>query len=827
MSTKKGFQKKLTKIDEFQVFTDCEWRSDNVPVSVQVSLSHSNGFEGRYIVINSFYEEKLDESILNQWKEEKNCEIVFYNLSDDTNVIHALIEQFYFQEYPLPDNSDYYFSGDVFMFYSFQDLGFSFGWNNVLHQLKNEVNSKKKTKIEQFRSITGTLKITDANTTRQNKWRIRDLSGLTNMGLKDFAESLGISMENKELLDDLKSTMDIALVERTKIFLEYALDDVLVLRSLFQNFLHLVNDILLKTLFLPEKFLFTETNLPLTTGSLVAATFEKYIYYSAQKLSQGLYYDFLNKNPEVVLPERKLGPNSPFYLALWSLGFLKKTHGKRDDYLAVYKDLYTSGEIESILEKSLHHGETLSKWAYSSPFDSLPYSGASIETLAQGDTRTTSLLNCLVSGGRAYNELPSQYKVNHVLDVDLQSCYGTALASFEYPIGLPTIVAFGPNETKLTLREFLKQYEHELIPGLYKITVSGKLSFNQDVLFSKVTSVEKMKETIGNLSRKFESGMDDVVHFANDFVLARKECLNATITHDLLDVLRKVSTNNELREILNLEVETALFWKKSDRCDSCKSWVVNVLKNPGELVFDTTDQGVNDTRSRLWYSLSFKDFIGKLVERRNLIKKRSKETTNHLEKARLLGLQNLLKLFINTLYGCLASPYFSIGNVVLADCITARARMNVWLLCKGLNLRQSITDGGLYSPCGVNLFKEGSTRRKPGLNIMCDVRNLQNHRSIYVGPLKNIDWPSVYADGSIFAISKNIDRIVYEHINNFLNKYDLCLTNQIEHKVENTALVGIFTSKANYALLVFNTDTNIFNKKYFRLRGARLVPFFF
>ena len=823
MITKIDLKKpQVLKLDGFRVFVDAEWTSGNIPISVQVLIVHPDGFRRSFIVLNELYHYEINHDLLKKWKEKNSAEIVFYNLNDDLNVVHKLLKDFYLKSDQLENTDEYFFCGEVFMFFSFQDLGFAFGWNNIEKQLKKEISLKSKRKIEQRRSITGTLKIEDVSSSKKSNWRIRDLSGITNVSLKEFASSLGINMKDKGKLDDLKSSMDLALLNRTEIFLDYGLGDVLVLEKIFISFLSLVNDTISNTLGLPSKFLFTESSLPLTTGSLVAETFERYVFHHAQTSSQKLYYNFLKRKGITSLPDKKIGPNTPFYLALWSLSLFRKSHTKKAEYLSIFKNLYNSDNLDDIFQKSLDHGETLSKWVCSSPFESLPFSASSIKTLGQGDARTTSLLNCLVSGGRANNELPSQYKLNKVLDVDLQSCYGTALKSLVYPIGLPTIVAFAPNENKITLKSFLERYNKELLPGLYKITVSGKLNFHQDLLFSKVTTCEKMRDSIANFSQKFESENEDVVHFANDFVLAKKECLNAVLTHDLLEIIKQVASNNEYKEIMNLQVETAIFWKKSNQCTSCSEWVEGVLKTPGEMVFDQTDQSICDTRSRLWYALPLEGFIGRLVSRRNEIKKQSKQEVNEVEKIKLKGLQNILKLFINTLYGCLASPYFSIGNVVFADNITAKARCNVWLMCKALNLRQSITDGGIYSPLQVNYFNDDFFIKKPGLATLSDVRKLKKHRSISTKALLDKDWSLYFENGTIFEHLKNIDQIVYDHINNFWEPYNLKLTIPIEHKVENTALVGIYTGKANYALLVYNEESNSFDKKYFRLRGARV-----
>jgi hypothetical protein len=47
----------------------------------------------------------------------------------------------------------------------------------------------------------------------------------------------------------------------------------------------------------------------------------------------------------------------------------------------------------------------------------------------------------MVQGGRCVNEQPETYllKDTEVLDIDISSCYGSAMAGFDYPIGSPTV----------------------------------------------------------------------------------------------------------------------------------------------------------------------------------------------------------------------------------------------------------------------------------------------------------------------------------------------------------------------------------------------------
>lgn len=269
-------------------------------------------------------------------------------------------------------------------------------------------------------------------------------------------------------------------------------------------------------------------------------------------------------------------------------------------------------------------------------------------------------------------------------------------------------------------------------------------------------------------------------------------------------------------------VETAIFWKKSDKISSPGEWIEKVLENPGKLSFSESYQSVFDKRSRKWYPISLEKFIGALVKKRGELKKLAKETQDPKEKSLLNGKQNLMKLIINTLYGCLASPFFSIGNTVLADNITGRARGEVWKLCKSLNLRQSITDGGIYPPEQVNFWKESKKIKKPGLNVLSDVRRLQKHPSIRVGEIQGVNWDSVFKEGKVFENLGTIDPIILKHVKRFWEMYSLNVKIGLEHKLEHTSKYAIYTGKANYALKAINRNTNSYSEEVYKLRGSHV-----
>lgn len=299
-------------------------------------------------MINEIYQNRVDPGLIAQWAKEKNC---YYPLDPDFNTVHTLLREYYMTDEQKAHPNGYSFAGQVFMFYSFQDLGHAFGWNTIKRQLDRELTSNSKYKLEQHRSIMGTLKLEDPSTSKLSNWKVRDLAGWTNTSLESFAKSLGIEMCSKHLLDQLKEKMEDALIYETKTFLDYGLDDVLVLREIFSQFLKLVNSILKDTLLLPPRLLFTESTIPLTTGALVAEVFERYIFHYARGASQKLYYDFKKKCDPSSLPEKDLGSNSPFLLALWALSFLIKSHSKREEYIGVYRDLFSTKTVDEFFKK--------------------------------------------------------------------------------------------------------------------------------------------------------------------------------------------------------------------------------------------------------------------------------------------------------------------------------------------------------------------------------------------------------------------------------------------------------------------------------------------
>ena len=155
-------------------------------------------------------------------------------------------------------------SFDVLMFYSPKDLNISFGFDNLDAYYK-------KGKISQKRRISGRYE--NGNL----KYRICDLSGWTNTSLKEFAKSVGVAMTSKDTMDDYKSHMLDGLVEQPETFIEYMVGDTTSLFEIREKFFNQIQKVQRDYFGLPEEGVDSIDTLPLTIGSIVATTFERYI----------------------------------------------------------------------------------------------------------------------------------------------------------------------------------------------------------------------------------------------------------------------------------------------------------------------------------------------------------------------------------------------------------------------------------------------------------------------------------------------------------------------------------------------------------------------
>lgn len=676
--------------------------------------------------------------------------------------------------------------------------------------------------ISKKRKHTGTL---DSQT--YGKLTIVDVSGTTTAGmtLDAFHESVGCESPYKKLSSSWdKSHMETWITAAPDTFLPYAVGDVLFLETAMLKRVQQVNDMVQDALGFSPNYIAPwaradknkgETRFPMSAGSLVSTTFEKW-------LEQDETYN------------RMLTALVPF----------TEYHTKQG------QQLFNKTYLEPMMtgEPGLWKGQTLTHYDPAHPLTSLPnrdgwqseevlesyhpLSSASIPAQAfyHSGRNSTGVLNAIVYGGRCVNERPNLHRIENVLDIDLNSCYGSALADFTLPVGFPRVLKYASSDLKrVTLGAFIKSHGSELVDNCYQIYVSGKLPFRQDLVASKIGVDEK--SILKKLLTGWEDGKDydngysndslgrdvDKAHIPGDMVHLLSECVHSVITSDILNAINNISSNTEKRGWMNLEVETVTYYAKSDRVDNIEDFE-RICSEYTPMKFVNTVP----VTPPVWFPVPMAGFVGKFVSARKRIKKQSvvKNDTAFL-------LQNGIKLFINTTYGCMASPFFRMGSTVLANNITAKARLGAWMMAKSLGSVQSITDGGMYSHDSVRLLDPARWQgKKPSFATLASYEDTNRHRSVSVGPLYLSSFQLLKEQ---LHNGQGVDEFecdVLAHINRFWGHYGMTLPFKIEHKYENTCDMASYDGSANYLMVGTkskNTRTwgTVAYPYTFKCRGAK------
>lgn len=262
----------------------------------------------------------------------------------------------------------------------------------------------------------------------------------------------------------------------------------------------------------PKKW--DEQKVPTTLGSMTNDLLFNFLYFQMSKNEHNefdtqIYQDFL--------------------LANYSIGTVMHSNSK--------KELQNKGNKNIIKENINYHRKDFN-------FRSSAIEGGSIKTLEKRND-TSGYINSILFGGRTINEKPERFEFEHVADIDFQSCYGNTLKDLVYPIGLPNVISFTKDEkdqNEITLKQFLEIYKHELVKNMWQVYISGPLNFYQTLLFSK------------NIVSKTTAKNDFEEQFKkeNEFILLSNELKNSLITFTSLEVLKKICTNEELKQIVKL-----------------------------------------------------------------------------------------------------------------------------------------------------------------------------------------------------------------------------------------------------------------------------------
>ena len=322
--------------------------------------------------------------------------------------------------------------------------------------------------------------------------------------------------------------------------------------------------------------------------------------------------------------------------------------------------------------------------------------------IRENQCTTTGVYNAKVDGGRCRNNRPTIATTNKlIVDIDIAGCYGNGLKNQEYPIGRPVTIDY-PIKSDwneyLTLRQFLNKYRKQFVPGLWQARVSTipgyELKHGQDFLVSWYPPKNPTKIPTDTELAGIDWFTEDNPGITKIFT---REVHLAIIQEDFLDWLDNSCALRQRKELLdNLVVNCAAFYPKKERCNTPDEFFRKVAEFKGSntckaIIKRGATKVIKIHREcHSWFSANLGDLlVNKLLEERGKYSKKNPEEA---------PLNNLYKLFTNTIYGDMVSPFFDIGNVVVGNNITARARTMAWYMEKGLHGYQSITDGCAFEP---------------------------------------------------------------------------------------------------------------------------------
>ncbi len=389
-----------------------------------------------------------------------------------------------------------------------------------------------------------------------------------------------------------------------------------------------------------------------------------------------------------------------------------------------------------------------------------------------------------------------KFTLKFLVDIDIDGCYGNGLKNQKFALGNPSI-----DTNTYTLREFLKKYKKYLVNGLWCARLFGSFegsSFSQDLMISKTKDSVRSYEN--KLSQSVASDNSEVSEFLNaltsNMCCLTKEINGGLLNSDVLEIILNHTSNQEKSYWLdNIQVTGFTGYLSINRVNSIEEISGNGhAKCNVDLKKSTNNTSINTK----WIEIPLDEYADKLLKLR---KEYTKKTP----------MNNFLKLVINATYGVICSQYFDtddtgISNVVVANNITARARVLAWCMSKALRTAMSITDGGVFDLNQV----VSSKVKTPTLTQFCklsdDIFSKSSRNLIFeLKPLLDQEINiSDYADESkaneLVELIKAIDKKAWEHCANMFPELSIFKENQFSFESKNVYTDLTLHNKSDYIL---------------------------
>lgn len=276
------------------------------------------------------------------------------------------------------------------------------------------------------------------------------------------------------------------------------------------------------------------------------------------------------------------------------------------------------------------------------------------------------------------------------------------------------------NVSGFTIQQFLNN--HVFYENYYVILFDAYLTFDQDVFPTKIITDSISEE------ETFSEQIKNLIYF-------EREIKRGILTHDLLKILYRFWTVEQVEEFMSIKFTSIIYYSAD---------------------------------------VSFPVFpLSKTIQQ-----------FRRLSSMSGTPIALVSKLIINTIYGVMCSPYFKVGNVLIANMITAKARSQVYTLKKKFNLFQTITDGGL-APSDYD-----------DTSIVLDFPITYKARFVKAFFLGKADY--IYEGVAKLRGSKNTETVKYRFFESQLNSTPFYLSTRL-YSVNTFYKIGAYNHEQNSA----------------------------
>lgn len=337
------------------------------------------------------------------------------------------------------------------------------------------------------------------------------------------------------------------------------------------------------------------------------------------------------------------------------------------------------------------------------------------ESLAKIDGNQFGIVPSSVVGGLLFSRTAKESIIlGHLFDLDLKSCYATALTSMNLYLGEPIHLTF--KYDKPTVKRVVELIRQRKLPkDAWMIRASGMLEKATNTLILSDSSFDNSKCILTDNKRyamptdidlEAESiNLIDAEKASEPTALSKvltKEINHGVITEATLTALSDLP-DEFYQEFLNLKVDAIIYYEPSTMCESVEEFIEKKVLMPvnslEEFLTENLQKSTVTKLSSNHVSLLFP--IGKYYD--TVAKLRGQ-----MKKAGM-PVQEIFKLVLNSTYGILASLVMKVNNPIAANWITSCARASAWRMSNACNGFNPITDGTAINskaiPFGMTFHK--------------------------------------------------------------------------------------------------------------------------